>query len=467
MRIEMPAVVQGRTVIGGKQVLHHLDDGAGIAMAAVQTDIAGSDAAAAVLAHGQSSFESIAARAIHAVADRSSGLRSSTRSNRNSSPATMLVRYPPQTEQTRRPGVACDRAPQPRQLTATAVVSTDSTASAAQLPVRMTANAWASKAGSTPDSGPTSMVIRSTAGRTAGGRDVRDLRQQRLADGQLMHAPMLERRDPARMYASVQTFRRTRCSDGPRNTHEDARRCCCSDETGGAGILADEVPDEVNGCSRRRPLPGGAEPLPLVLGFGNVLLSDDGAGVQAVELLRELCGNAANFIDAGTLSFSLLSYIEATDSLLVIDAANLDDVPGTLAMFAGTAMDDFLKSVRRRTVHEVGLIDLLDMARLGECLPSRRALLCIQPGRIDWGENPVGSGRTGAARGGSPGGGAARAVEPRVSRLSDIAVKVELPAPGGGLGARRCRHTHRTGHPARAAGHGTNTGGRSICAACQ
>ncbi len=123
-----------------------------------------------------------------------------------------------------------------------------------------------------------------------------------------------------------------------------------------------------------------------MLGFGNVLLSDDGAGVQAVELLRELCGNAANFIDAGTLSFSLLSYIEATDSLLVIDAANLDDVPGTLAMFAGTAMDDFLKSVRRRTVHEVGLIDLLDMARLGECLPSRRALLCIQPGRIDWGE---------------------------------------------------------------------------------
>ncbi len=60
--------------------------------------------------------------------------------------------------------MACDRAPQPRQLTATAVVSTDSTASAAQLPVRMTANAWASKAGSTPDSGPTSMVIRSTAG---------------------------------------------------------------------------------------------------------------------------------------------------------------------------------------------------------------------------------------------------------------------------------------------------------------
>ena len=49
-------------------------------------------------------------------------------------------------------------------------------------------------------------------------------------------------------------------------------------------------------------------------------------------------------------------------------------------------MDEFLTSTRRRSVHEVGLIDLLDMARLQGCLPRRRALLCIQPCRIDWSE---------------------------------------------------------------------------------
>jgi Ni,Fe-hydrogenase maturation factor len=38
-----------------------------------------------------------------------------------------------------------------------------------------------------------------------------------------------------------------------------------------------------------------------VLGFGNVLLSDDGAGVQLVELLRsELGPEAAEFVDGGT-----------------------------------------------------------------------------------------------------------------------------------------------------------------------
>jgi hydrogenase maturation protease len=131
----------------------------------------------------------------------------------------------------------------------------------------------------------------------------------------------------------------------------------------------------------------GVVPLTLVLGFGNVLLSDDGAGVRIMERLRsELGAEAADFIDAGTLSFSLLPYIEATDSMLMVDAGDINLSPGTTRLFEDTAMDAFLSSARRRTVHEVGLIDLLDMARLRDCLPRRRALLCIQPSRIDWSE---------------------------------------------------------------------------------
>jgi len=145
-----------------------------------------------------------------------------------------------------------------------------------------------------------------------------------------------------------------------------------------------------------------AAPPTLVLGFGNVLLGDDGAGVRLVEQLRPEFGlDAALCIDAGTLSFSLLSYLESADSVLVVDAADLNRAAGALELFEGAAMDEFLKSSRRRTVHEVGLIDLLDMARLQDCLPARRALLCIQPGRIDWTETlsaPVAVALTEAAR---------------------------------------------------------------------
>jgi hydrogenase maturation protease len=120
----------------------------------------------------------------------------------------------------------------------------------------------------------------------------------------------------------------------------------------------------------------------LVLGFGNVLLGDDGAAVHLVRRLkadREL--SRCEFIDGG-MSFSLLSHVEATNSMLVVDTAELQRVPGTVALFDGLAMDNFLKGGRRRAAHEVGLIDLLDMARLHDRLPTRRALLCVQPGPI-------------------------------------------------------------------------------------
>ena len=135
------------------------------------------------------------------------------------------------------------------------------------------------------------------------------------------------------------------------------------------------------------PAPCCAHASPLVLGFGNVLLCDDGAGVQLLGRVRSELGEvAADFIDAGTLSFSLLPYLEAAHSMLVFDAANIGGAPGTTRLFEGAAMDRFLASTRRRSVHEVGLIDLLDMARLQDCLPPRRALLCIQPERIEWSE---------------------------------------------------------------------------------
>ncbi len=126
---------------------------------------------------------------------------------------------------------------------------------------------------------------------------------------------------------------------------------------------------------------------PLVLGFGNILLGDDGAGIHVVERLREELGSDRHeFVDGGTLSFTLLPSVEATDSLLIIDAAELARHPGAVALYEGQAMDAFLMSSRRRTVHEVGIIDLLDMARLRGSLPTRRALICIQPGHIDWTE---------------------------------------------------------------------------------
>jgi hydrogenase maturation protease len=128
----------------------------------------------------------------------------------------------------------------------------------------------------------------------------------------------------------------------------------------------------------------------LILGIGNTLLSDEGAGIHALNLLQSRHPDLQNvtFIDGGTLSFTLATYIEECDNLIVFDAAELKAPPGTVSTMAGAKMDTFLGAARR-SPHEVGLLDLFDIARLTESLPENRALIGIQPANIEWGMSPT------------------------------------------------------------------------------
>ena len=92
-----------------------------------------------------------------------------------------------------------------------------------------------------------------------------------------------------------------------------------------------------------------------------------------------------DYVDGGTLSFTLTQYIENADQLIVIDAANFDGAAGECRCFIDDEMDGFL-SKSGRSVHEVSLSDLLDISRLVDRLPQRRALFGIQPEYVDWGE---------------------------------------------------------------------------------
>jgi hydrogenase maturation protease len=131
----------------------------------------------------------------------------------------------------------------------------------------------------------------------------------------------------------------------------------------------------------------------VVLGVGNTLLSDEGAGVHVVERLRRHCPELAGveFLDGGTLSFTLAGAMAGAEQLIIIDAAELDAQPGTLALYRDGEMDAYLGRGKRRSVHEVSLLDLLAIATLTDALPPRRALIGIQPGTVDWGEAPTGA----------------------------------------------------------------------------
>ncbi len=116
----------------------------------------------------------------------------------------------------------------------------------------------------------------------------------------------------------------------------------------------------------------------LVLGLGNLLMNDDAAGLHAVYALQERYPNRENFqiIDGGTLGLDLLGYVAWADKLLLLDAIDIKNVPGTVALIDG---DDIAPIFSQRvSPHQVNLKDLLEAAELIGDRPDDVELLGIQ-----------------------------------------------------------------------------------------
>ncbi|RME36805.1 MAG: HyaD/HybD family hydrogenase maturation endopeptidase [Thermoflexia bacterium] len=123
----------------------------------------------------------------------------------------------------------------------------------------------------------------------------------------------------------------------------------------------------------------------LVLGVGNILLSDDGVGVHVVRLLREQYRfpQEVEILDGGTLGLDLLPYVEDTDRLLIVDAVQMDEPPGTVARLEGDRVPAMLGL--KYSPHQVGLSDLLAAARLRGRYPPEVVLWGIQPASLEVG----------------------------------------------------------------------------------
>ncbi len=128
----------------------------------------------------------------------------------------------------------------------------------------------------------------------------------------------------------------------------------------------------------------------LVLGVGNELLGDDGAGVVAARHLASCAIPGVDVADGGTLGLMLMPYIAGREGVLVLDAVSLTHgEPGRLVVLG----DGEVRSGHgvRVTAHEVGLVDALSAARLAGCAPARVGLVGVVPASITerWGLSPV------------------------------------------------------------------------------
>ena len=126
-----------------------------------------------------------------------------------------------------------------------------------------------------------------------------------------------------------------------------------------------------------------------VLGVGNDLLQDDGAGIHTLRRYAATNGHSdVVTIDGGTIGLALMAELAGRQGLIVIDAMRLRTPPGTVTILEGAEMDECLRS-HHGSAHEVGISDLMDALRLSGELPTRRALVGIEPESIEWGTEPT------------------------------------------------------------------------------
>ena len=124
-------------------------------------------------------------------------------------------------------------------------------------------------------------------------------------------------------------------------------------------------------------------PRVLVLGIGNLVMSDDGVGVKVVQQLQREYRFPENveIMDGGTLGLDLLPKLEGIDHLIVVDAVETGRKPGTCVRLAGEELPIALET--KVSPHQMGLKDLLSVAQLLGHYPGAMVLIGVQPGSIE------------------------------------------------------------------------------------
>lgn len=126
----------------------------------------------------------------------------------------------------------------------------------------------------------------------------------------------------------------------------------------------------------------------VVLGVGNILLTDEGLGVHVVEVLK------ANYtfipqislIDGGTMGMELLTYMRGMKKILLIDAVNGGEAPGTIYEFPHRELEQYFTD--HISVHEVGMQDILRIRAIQENPLEDAIVIGVEPESLDVGFEP-------------------------------------------------------------------------------
>ncbi|MCF8167840.1 MAG: HyaD/HybD family hydrogenase maturation endopeptidase [Rhodoferax sp.] len=123
----------------------------------------------------------------------------------------------------------------------------------------------------------------------------------------------------------------------------------------------------------------------VVLGIGNILLSDEGVGVRVIERLeqRYRLPPELEVIDGGTCGMEMLEQLEDLDALIVVDCVRCGQAPATPVLLKDDDVPVFFKT--KLSPHQVSLSDVLASLEFTHRAPRRTVIVGMQPASMDLG----------------------------------------------------------------------------------
>jgi hydrogenase maturation protease len=122
----------------------------------------------------------------------------------------------------------------------------------------------------------------------------------------------------------------------------------------------------------------------VVLGVGNLLLTDEGVGVHVINKMMEMdFPPEVELVEGGVDGLCLMSVVVGTDRLIVIDAVKGGGSPGSIYRFGPEDLVSHTDT-SKMSVHQIGILEVTRLSGLVGKLPET-TIIGIEPKSVEMG----------------------------------------------------------------------------------
>jgi hydrogenase maturation protease len=122
----------------------------------------------------------------------------------------------------------------------------------------------------------------------------------------------------------------------------------------------------------------------LVLGVGNLLLSDEGVGVHVAQRMMAMdMPPEVQVVEGGTDGFGLINVITQADRMILIDAVKGGGQPGSIYRFEIEDCPPY-PDIFKTSVHQISILEVINLSSLIGSTP-RTTIIGIEPACMEMG----------------------------------------------------------------------------------